>query len=357
MAKYLAQILDEIKKHDDEGKILHKHTFYFKTPEHAHSYATKHGYPTDRIIHYGKGHAIQGGESGDYAGPHGLKVGHFPHGVLKPLHNESVTAELDAIYHGEEVLNEEVDEHGAHELVLHADNDHHLYHSSHLPIVKNLEKKHKKGIYNSEKAKKLWKYHADRAAQSYHHAYGDKSQHWKHAFSPATRRAAAAHWEEHHRHEMEVGNFHESVNYGVNEEQIPDHQKHHVEHNGKSVGFVYQNRDGSWHGEHRKTPKHFGPYKSSSEAASALRSHGVNEAEVYNDGTGDGVVNRFKRKKHYVGLNSTGEGDTYKQTRTHFTSFHTPTADTHGHLYKGVIGPFKTKKEAEVHTHYGSHNT
>jgi len=104
----------------------------------------------------------------------------------------------------EETVLEVAGEHGhmsdaAHELVLHADNDSHLYHSSHLPIVKNLHKKMKKGIYNPEKAKKLWGYHADRAAQNYHKHYGDKSQPWHKMFTTADRKQAAAHWEHHHR--------------------------------------------------------------------------------------------------------------------------------------------------------------
>jgi hypothetical protein len=205
------EVVNEAKKHDADGKILHKSTYYFKTPEHAHAYATKHGYPTHRILAYGKGHAVQGGVSGDYAGPHGLKVGDWPHQTLKPLVKED--QDLDAIYDGQ-MINEGHDEHGAHELVLHADNDSHLYHSSHVPVAKNLERKYKKGIYDSEKAKKLWKYHADRAAQSYHHEHGDPHSKWHHAFSPATRHEAAAHWEKHHRAEMEAGNFHESVEHG-----------------------------------------------------------------------------------------------------------------------------------------------
>jgi hypothetical protein len=116
---------------------------------------------------------------------------------------------LDDIYDGIVLNEEEHDEHGKHELILHADNDSHLYHSSHVPIAKNLEKKHRKGIYDKEKAKKLWKYHADRAAQSYHKVHGDAHSAWHKAFSPATRRAAAEHWEHHHRMEMEAGNFHD----------------------------------------------------------------------------------------------------------------------------------------------------
>lgn len=91
--------------------------------------------------------------------------------------------------------------HAAKELVLHADNDHHLYHSSHTPIMNNLKKKMKAGTYHPEKAKKLWAYHADRAAQSYAKHHGDGTP-WHKMFSTSDRKAAASHWEDMHRHEL-----------------------------------------------------------------------------------------------------------------------------------------------------------
>lgn len=91
--------------------------------------------------------------------------------------------------------------HAAKELVLHADNDHHLYHSSHVPIMNNLRKKMKKGEYHPEKAKKLWAYHADRAAQSYAKHHGDGTP-WHKMFSTSDRKSAASHFEDMHRHEL-----------------------------------------------------------------------------------------------------------------------------------------------------------
>lgn len=91
----------------------------------------------------------------------------------------------------EEVDIQELEESAARELVLHADNDYQLYRSSHLPIIKNLQRKKAKGIYDHEKATKLWGYHANRAAQSYHKAHGSANQKWHHMFSPEDRRKAA----------------------------------------------------------------------------------------------------------------------------------------------------------------------
>jgi len=91
----------------------------------------------------------------------------------------------------------------AKELALHADNNEHLYKSSHIPIVKNLQKKMLKGEYNQEKARKLWGYHADRAAHSYHKEHGSPSHPWHKMFPTETRREAAHHFESAHREQVE----------------------------------------------------------------------------------------------------------------------------------------------------------
>ena len=91
----------------------------------------------------------------------------------------------------------------ARELVLHADNDEHLYRSSHMPIVKNLQKKMQKGQYDQEKARKLWGYHADRAAQSYHKEHGSRNEKWHETFPTSTRKEAAHHFESMHREQVE----------------------------------------------------------------------------------------------------------------------------------------------------------
>jgi len=115
-----------------------------------------------------------------------------------------IDAFLDEAYENYELVVEDADNHAVHELVLHADNTGHLHHSSHEPIMHNLAKHAAKGKYDPEKAKKLWGYHADRAAQSYHKEHGGhhEGQPWHKMFSPATRKAAAHHWEESNRDEV-----------------------------------------------------------------------------------------------------------------------------------------------------------
>jgi hypothetical protein len=96
----------------------------------------------------------------------------------------------------------------AHDLVLHADNDSHLYKTSHVPVAKNLEKKMKKGVYDHEKAKTLWGYHADRAAQSWNKQHGHVGVKWHEHFPTRVRKEAASHWADAHHAEMSAGNYH-----------------------------------------------------------------------------------------------------------------------------------------------------
>jgi len=103
---------------------------------------------------------------------------------------------------------EEDDADAVRELVLYADNDANLYQQSAVPIMKNLTRKWRKGVYDSELAAKLWLYHATRAAKNYAQEFG-------YAFSVQDRKAAAKEFEENWRAELEAGNAMESVQEGV----------------------------------------------------------------------------------------------------------------------------------------------
>jgi hypothetical protein len=52
-----------------EAAKVSKGIYYFKTRSEAKTWAENNGWPTDRINEFEKGHAIQAGESGNYAGP------------------------------------------------------------------------------------------------------------------------------------------------------------------------------------------------------------------------------------------------------------------------------------------------
>jgi hypothetical protein len=64
------------------------------------------------------------------------------------------------------------------EIELWAKNDSALYYSHRLPILKNLYKKYKKGLYDIEKATKLYRYYIDSVMKSYHKNFGSKGDKW-----------------------------------------------------------------------------------------------------------------------------------------------------------------------------------
>lgn len=76
------------------------------------------------------------------------------------------------------------------ELVLFIENDSGLYRQQHLPIIKNLMLKKKKGIYDSEKAAKLFVYLAENGAKKYNKEFGDGTGYGP-SFNPDTRRKVA----------------------------------------------------------------------------------------------------------------------------------------------------------------------
>ncbi|NQT91424.1 MAG: hypothetical protein HQ559_01590 [Lentisphaerae bacterium] len=49
--------------------ITRKGTYYWSEEKLAKEWAEQNGWPTDRIIPYGYGYAVQCGPSGNYAGP------------------------------------------------------------------------------------------------------------------------------------------------------------------------------------------------------------------------------------------------------------------------------------------------
>lgn len=119
----------------------------------------------------------------------------------------------------------------AKELVLWADNDRHMHDSSKHPILKNLSKKARKGVYDSKLAAKLWGYHADRAAIGYHKEMGEPDQPWHKAWPKTTRAEAAAHWEDFHKDELKDYDdgkdkkVHESLDEALS---IPDKHQHKI---------------------------------------------------------------------------------------------------------------------------------
>jgi hypothetical protein len=91
-------------------------------------------------------------------------------------------------------LNAQYDpEWAADELKLYLENDGDLYRQQFMPIIKNLMRKHRKGIYDPTLAPKLWMYLVDRAAKKY---YEDGMAHqdmvdWNKAFPKKVREEVA----------------------------------------------------------------------------------------------------------------------------------------------------------------------
>ena len=137
--------------------------------------------------------------------------------------------ELDELQHilrlsGQNKLSEAPLSDDARELMIYAENDADLYRQSAVPIMKNLSRKHNKGMYDNAKGQKLWKYHADRAAKKYgmEHSVGDGLK----IFPPSVRMEMAREMESDWFSEMEAGNYMEGYenepdeSYGSTEDQL-----------------------------------------------------------------------------------------------------------------------------------------
>lgn len=100
---------------------------------------------------------------------------------------------------------ENVDYVAAKELELFIENDGDLYRQQFKPIVRNLEKKRKKGIYDKEKAVKLWMYLAESGAKKYVKEVGSGS--WYEMFDVPTRRETARRLNDAYLVESDLGNY------------------------------------------------------------------------------------------------------------------------------------------------------
>ena len=75
----------------------------------------------------------------------------------------------------------------ARELFLYIVNDSDLYHRYTLPIIANLKRKYKKGIYDSELAVKLWMHLADEGARQHKREFKDDPDEPKYQFARPVR--------------------------------------------------------------------------------------------------------------------------------------------------------------------------
>ena len=94
----------------------------------------------------------------------------------------------------------------ANELKAYGDSNAQLYFSRKLPIIKNLEKKYKKGTFDFEKSIKLWRYFVDDLMQRYHKEHVGRGK-WHSLLSVPDRNLLAREFAEDILVDFESGNF------------------------------------------------------------------------------------------------------------------------------------------------------
>ena len=88
-------------------------------------------------------------------------------------------------------IKEAVDSDAMNELKLYINNNEDLYRKKFMPIIANIKRKIKRGVYNHEMAPKLWMYLVDEAAVQYVDEFGSPDQDVKDMFPKDLRDAIA----------------------------------------------------------------------------------------------------------------------------------------------------------------------
>tara|TARA_B100000427_G_scaffold281694_1_gene253015 strand:+ start:818 stop:1174 length:357 start_codon:yes stop_codon:yes gene_type:complete len=84
-------------------------------------------------------------------------------------------------------INEAIDSDAVNELDSFIMNDEDLYRRRFMPIISNIKRKMKRGVYDHDKVIKLWMYLVDDAAKKYVQEYGSTDQDVKDVFPKETR--------------------------------------------------------------------------------------------------------------------------------------------------------------------------
>jgi hypothetical protein len=116
---------------------------------------------------------------------------------LKEYVREAVRSQLKEYY--------ESDESVAAELKLFVDNDAELYRRMTQPMMKNLARKMKRGIYDSELAVKLWLYLATEGAKKYAKEHGGEGVRYHDMFPKSIRMQTAQELARDFEAELEAG--------------------------------------------------------------------------------------------------------------------------------------------------------
>ena len=101
-------------------------------------------------------------------------------------------------------ISEPVDNDAAVELKLYIDNDAQLYERQLVPIVKNIQRKMKRGIYDHGKVLKLWMYLVDNGARQYVKEFGGPGDTVRAMFDKETRELVAQEFADEYKVEIEA---------------------------------------------------------------------------------------------------------------------------------------------------------
>ena len=88
-------------------------------------------------------------------------------------------------------INEAIDSDAVNELDSYINNNEDLYRRRFMPIISNIRRKMKRGLYDHEKVIKLWMYLVDDAAKAYVDEHGSIDQDVKDVFPKETRQQVA----------------------------------------------------------------------------------------------------------------------------------------------------------------------
>ena len=104
-------------------------------------------------------------------------------------------------------INEAQDSDAVNELDLFIMNDEDLYRKRFMPIITNIKRKMKRGVYDHEKVIKLWMYLVDDAARQYVQEFGSPDQDVKDMFPKETRLQVAQVIADREKENIEQGEY------------------------------------------------------------------------------------------------------------------------------------------------------
>ena len=104
-------------------------------------------------------------------------------------------------------ITEASDSDAVNELDLFIMNDEELYRQRFMPIITNIKRKIKRGIYDHEKVIKLWMYLIDDAARKYVQEFGSQDQDVKDMFPKETRLQVAQVIADREKENIEQGEY------------------------------------------------------------------------------------------------------------------------------------------------------